>query len=271
MKDRIYLIIVVLFWACMHSSAQNPNNDLSSASRNYQEEHYLEAADGFTKVAHESGTSAELLYNTANSYVKGGDLGHGRLYYERARKLAPGNKAINNNLDFVANAVNDANIASLGGKNLKVTPDEVTFFEGLDRSVSYNLTSNFWSVYALIAFLLTIASLALYLFSGNLNARKAGFFGSIIFMFFSIAFVIFSFMAARAFENHREGVLTDYKISLLSEPSSDSKPVATPLNQGTKMKILEEDKNSDGSVIWYKVRLNSHFIGWVPASAFEVI
>lgn len=271
MKSKVYVLFFILLNVWVNVSAATQQNNVAEAEKYYKEGKYKEACETFSKEGDEAGTSAELLYNQATSCVKAGDLGHGRLLYERARKLDPGNKEINNNLKFVANSVDDANMASLGGKNLKVTPDEVTFFEGMDRAISYNMTSNFWSVYALLAFLLTIASLALYLFSRNLNARKVGFFGSLIFVFFSIAFLIFSFMAARAFEDDSEGVLTEYKVNLLSEPSLDSKPVATPLNQGTKMRILEEEKNSKGVTTWYKVRLNSQFIGWVPASAFEVI
>ena len=56
-----------------------------------------------------------------------------------------------------------------------------------------------------------------------------------------------------------------------TEPFSSAKAVGTPLERGTPLDILESENSQDGTIEWYKVRLNSEFAGWIQASDFEVI
>ena len=271
MKTKyIIIFLIVLFLGGVSCRAEKAGS-VFKADQLYLDKDYQGAIENYKEVEKSQGTSPDFLYNMGNAYVLNGDLGHGRLCYERGRRLAPGNKAINNNLTYVANKVNDANEASRQGNKINVSPDELSFFAGVDRAISYNRTSNFWSVYAILSFLLLLSSIALYLFTSNVNARKVGFFGGLIFLFFSVVFVIFSFMAARAFERHDEAVLMEYKTELRSEPSDDSKPVGTPLNQGTKFRIIETEDDGKHELKWVKVRLNANFEGWIKSSEIEVI
>lgn len=102
-------------------------------------------------------------------------------------------------------------------------------------------------------------------------ARKVGFFSSIVFLCFSLMFLYLSFASARAYDNREECVLVAYKAELLTEPDSNSKPSSMPLTRGTKMLLVSEEIDATGKVTWYKVRLNSDYVGWVKAADIEIL
>ena len=62
-----------------------------------------------------------------------------------------------------------------------------------------------------------------------------------------------------------------YKVALLTEPFSTAKQSSIPLERGTKLDVIDIERGKDEKPEWYKVRLNSDIIGWIPASEFEVI
>lgn len=274
MKRLIYLLFFSLCFVALSWSAPNVNIQsqlLSQADSAYKNRNYTLAVEIYDSVANCYGTSAALYYNMANAWYAGGNIGMARLYLERAYKLAPGNKDIRNNLDFVAMKIDDANTAELKGKKGNVKPDTPGFWTGVTRSVCADRSSNYWALFALMSFLLLIAAVSLYLFAYNIGARKVGFFGGLIFGLFTIVFLIFSFSAASYFDSRDEGVITCYKTPLLIEPSPDSKQSTVPLNRGTKLEVTAVEREVKGAPVWYKVRLNRSNSGWIRASDFTLI
>ncbi|MDE5880189.1 MAG: SH3 domain-containing protein, partial [Muribaculaceae bacterium] len=43
------------------------------------------------------------------------------------------------------------------------------------------------------------------------------------------------------------------------------------LTKGTEVRIVSEETDAEGNVTWYKVRLNSDYIGWVAADDLELL
>ena len=115
--------------------------------------------------------------------------------------------------------------------------------------------------------------MALYLFSSNVLIRKTGFFGGIILLGISMICVVVAYMGAAEFDNHEYGIIMAYKTELKIEPGSSSEKNSNEgvLTRGTKIRIISEETDAEGTVNWYKVRLNSDYIGWVPAKDVEVI
>lgn len=257
-----FLICSLLFAA----SAQTEDAD-----KLYAEGEYEKAADAFLAIAAGQGTSASLYYNLGNCYAQAGNLGNAILYYSRAFRLDPRNKEIKNNLNYFSSKVEDSNRAELRGKKISVAPDPETFFTTAHRVIAEDRSSNFWAVLSAGSFVLLIGLVALYLFCGNIMLRKTGFFGGIIMLVCSITFLVFAFMSADAFESHDQAVLMAYKTQLLIEPSSDAKPAANQLCQGTVFDIVAQESDVEGNPTWYKVRLNSNIEGWVKANAIEII
>lgn len=265
-----YIVIVALLFTMLTGRISAACN-VEEADSAYNRGDYDNAVECYVAVMESQGTSASLLFNLGNAYFKANNWGQAMLCYEQARRLDPSDAKINNNLDYLASRVEDANKAELKGKKYSVAPDEASFFESVHDIIAKNISSDVWAVFAAIAFVLFVAFLALYIFSSMVAARKVGFFSAIIFLGFSAVFLAFSFWADKAFRSRGEGVITAYKTELLTEPLDNSKPVATPLTRGTRMRIISEEVDSEGMVDWFKVRLNSDFTGWIKASDFSVI
>ncbi len=274
MRTLIYILLILVAVPSAWGNKTEKERQmllLEQGDSAYRAKNYTLAVEVYDSVARKYGTSPALYYNMANAWYEGGNIGMARLYLERAHKLDPSNKAISNNLNFVSMKIDDANTAELKGKKGNVKPDEPGFWDGVTESVCADRSSNYWAAFAAMAFLLLIASAALYLFTSNVGARKVGFFGGIIFLFFAVIFLIFSFGAASYYDSHDEGVTTAYKIELLTEPSPDSKPVTVPLNRGTKVRVVGVETGTGGKPDWYRVRLNRSNSGWLRASDLELI
>ena len=268
------LLVTLMFIAAgflLAAYADPQAKGLAEADRAYNAGQYQEAIAIYVAAMEMEGVSAPALYNLGNACLKAGEMGKAVLCYERAHRLDPSNKEIAGNLAYARAKVEDANRSELKGKNLSVTPDAPSFFMAIYDNVTTETSSDFWARLAAISFVLLLGACALYIFSANVVVRKTGFFTGIFFLLFCVVFLIFSFAAARRFNSSDAGIVTAYKVELLEEPGASSRPSSTPLTRGTKLDVLGDEVNSAGEVTWYKVRLNSDFVGWISASDFEII
>lgn len=270
MTKKVFNILLVALAVALCPLLATADTILDPAAL-YQKGEYSKAAEEYLKIEKENGSSASLYFNLANCYVETGDYAHAMLYYSRAHRLAPADKEIKNNLNYLASKVEDSNRAELHGKKLSVVPDNETFFQTADRMIAADVLSNTWATWSAMAFVLFLGCVALYLFCSNVLLRKTGFFGGISLLFLSGIFIIFAFMAASKAESRDRGVLMAYKTELLVEPSSDAKAASTQLCQGTCFDIIAEETDVQGVSTWYKVRLNSNFEGWVKSQDVEII
>jgi tetratricopeptide (TPR) repeat protein len=268
MKNKILLISLLLI-AFIASIARATTPTVISADSAYNNHNYDEAIAIYNKVKAAEGDSPQLLYNLGNAYAQKKDYGHAILNYERARKLDPSNNKIKNNLEYITSKVDDLNKADLRGKQRNITPDDESFFSQLYNIYAVNSSTNTWAMLSAILFILSLVAVAIYLFAVNIILRKIGFFGGITCILLSIICIVFAFSAAKEFNSHEEGVIIAYKQQLLTEPNANSSTSSTPLNAGTKIKIIMIEKKNDN--IWYKVRLNSDFTGWIESNDVEVI
>lgn len=257
--------------AAATSAAASPAAMIAEADTAYAHGDYERTITLYSEVIEHNGASASLLYNLGNAYYRSGNEGDARLCLERAKRLDPSNPHISQNIAYLNTRITDANKAELKGKKGDVAPDEEGFFDKVNRKISIDTASNAWARMAATSFLLLILALALYLFGRSVRLRKTGFFSALIFLFFSVVFVIFAEMAAAHFESKDEAVLTQFKTTLSAEPEADAPRVGFPLHRGTKFRILDTELNAEGEIGWYKVQLNHNNVGWLPADAIEII
>lgn len=269
MKSKIFAILTLVLLATGICSA---TDTITRADSAYNAKDYTEAARLYNEAMMAEGTSAGLLFNLGNAYFQTGDYGQAMVNWLRARRLDPGSKEIKTNIRFLQNRVEDANKAEQRGKRLRVNPDEQGFFQAVGDSISIGTASNTWAIWAVTLFLLFVGCSALYIFAANVILRKTGFFGGIVCFLCSLVFLIFSFMSARAASSSSTGVVIAYKVALLTEPGKDADSnKGGVLTKGTQVQVLSEEVDAEGTVTWYKVRLNSDYIGWVSASDLEIV
>ena len=240
------LLVLTLAMTAQGVRADDVPAEVERADSAYIAGDYNEAISQYKEAMITDGYTAELLYNLGSAYFKANDIGDAMICYERAHRLAPRNKTISNNLRYLQSKVEDANRAEARGKKVRVTADDESFFESLHKALAKDHTSNSWAILAAMSFILFIGALTLYIF-----ARMVA--------------------SARAYDNREECVLVAYKAELLTEPDSNSKPSSMPLTRGTKMLLVSEEIDATGKVTWYKVRLNSDYVGWVKAADIEIL
>ena len=249
------------------------NPTVSEADSAYLAGNYSKAIELYNGVAEEYGVSASLLFNLGNAYLQEDDYGNAMLCYQQAKKLDPSNKHINTNLTYLSGKIEDANKAEQKGKRKKVTEDTPNFFQSIHTTVAENTSSNTWAGWAAATFLLFAGCVCLYLFNSNVMLRKTGFFGGFILLGISMICLVCAYSAAAVSQNHEYGVILTYKTPLMTEPTKNSNTEKNEgvLTRGTKIRIISEETDAEGNVSWYKVRLNSDYIGWVEAKDLAII
>lgn len=269
MKDKIFSIVLMFCAFAIHIQAQNTATEADSA---YSAGNYDKAIELYRVMAENEGTSPALLFNLGNACFQTGDYGNAMLNWLRARRLSPGSEKINANIKYLQSRVEDANKAEQKGKRHKVILDEQSFFQSVKSAIAENIPSDTWAVWAVVVFILFIGALALYIFSRTVILRKTGFFGGMVFLLFSLVFVIFAFMGAKVADSRQTGVVTAFKVTLLTEPGKDQDAgKGGVLTKGTIVQILTEEVDAEGKVTWYKVRMNTDYIGWVASSDMAVV
>lgn len=263
------LLIALTTLLPAEASAQTTLADADSA---YTAKEYSKAIELYGIVADTEGVSAPLLFNWGNAYYQEGDYGKAMLCYLRAKRIDPSQKELNANLRYLRSRIEDSNKAEQKGKRLKVTLDEPSFFQNVHTAIAIETASNLWAVWAAVCFILFIGGAALYIFTRSVIARKIGFFGGIITLMCSVIFVAFAISGARAISSKETGVITAFKVNLLTEPGKESESGKDGvLTKGTEVRIVSEETDAEGNVTWYKVRLNSDYIGWVSADDLELV
>lgn len=244
--------------------------DSAPAEKAYGEGNYELAAALYSEALLREGTSAGLLYDLGNCYYQLGKEADAMLCYERARRLDPSNTTIRGNLEFLTSRVLDSNKAELKGRNINLDADPESITDRLYRIIAIDHKSNGWAVFAVIAFILFVGAVALYTFTPNILARKTGFFSGLVFLGFTVIFIVFSYLAANKASKADEAILMSFTSELLDQPAHNARPATTPLHKGTKLKILGEKKGPDGTE-WIQVRLNSDNVGWIKKHELEII
>ena len=200
------------------------------------------------------GEAADIYYNLGNSYYKAGDIAKAILNYERALLLQPGNGDIRENLEIARSKTVD-----------KVEPVPEIFFVSWTKSLINSMSVDSWAVCGVVCFILLIVSLYLFIFSKQIVLKKAGFISGIVFLAVTIL--------ANVFANQQKDELANRNSAIVINPSVTVR--STPSESGTSLFILHEGHKvgvKDGSMKdWKEIRLEDGKVGWVPASAIEII
>lgn len=239
---------------------------VEQADSAYKSGDYNRAIESYRTIEQNEGVSSNLYYNMGNAYAKTGDYGHALLFYLKALRLDPSNKSARENIAYIESKVYESNQSELRGKKFSLDADSPSFLESTRLFITRDHLSDTWAIWAAVCFCLFIVCVAMYIFTGNVLLRKIGFFGGGSLLFLSALFLIFSFMAAGYKSD--EGVIISPKVKLRSEASLASKESPVNLTRGTRMTILDET-GDDANSKWYKVRLNSDFVGWIQDNDFE--
>ncbi len=256
---KLYICAIFCFLTSVLPAYAKPTP--ADAEKLYKAGKYTEAVLAYDSIMKSDGTSAQLLFNMGNAYVKSDKLGAAMVCYQQAHALAPSNSTINDNIEYISGKIEDRNKAKLGGKNKSVTPDSPSFMKSVERKIASNVSADVWGYLAIASFIILLGGVALYIFTANVLMRKIGFFGALVFLALTVMFNVFTFVARSYWSQRNECVITSYEATILPSPNSEAKSEVTPLVEGTLLELIPEEDTPKG---WVKVKLNSSFIGYLP-------
>ena len=235
------------------SNAQLEDVTKAEGDSAYIKEDYAAAIQIYETLL-KKGEAAEVYYNLGNSYYKVGEIAKSVLNYERALLLNPGNSDIRANLEVARAKTID-----------KVEPVPEVFFVSWIKSLINSMSVDAWATWGIVSFILLIIALYFFIFSKQIVWKKAGFISGIIFLIITICSNLFASQQKDGLVNRNEAIVMNPSVTVRSTPSES----------GTSLFIIHEGRKvivKDSSMKeWKEISLEDGKVGWIPASAIEVI
>ena len=247
MKSVVWMVMLMLLPATsMASTKQN-------ADKEYLKGNYQQAAADYEELL-KHGASAEVYYNLGNAYYRQDNITKAVLNYERALMLDPGNKDIRFNLQFARSKTIDK-IAN---------EDEVFFVTWYKSAVNFTSVDN-WARTAIVSIIVALLLFLVYLFVENINVRKIGFFGSLVFVVLFLLANFFAWQQKMQYENRTGAIVTVPVVSVKKTPSAQAGEEFV-IHEGTRVDIIDKSMKQ-----WREVRTGDGREGWIPSTMIEEI
>ncbi|MBQ0115442.1 MAG: tetratricopeptide repeat protein [Bacteroidales bacterium] len=251
---RYLNILILLLVTAVPVLAGNTNQ----ATQAYDNEAYNKALEIYLEQE-KTATSSRLCYNIGNTYYRLKDNAHAILYYERALLLDPSNSDARFNLEFTREK---AAISENSGE---------TFFSQYIDSMVSHVSSNAWTVVAVLSFLLFLAAVVAYFVAENVTVRKFGFFGGATLLVCCVVANVCAFRMYHKAVGRSAAIVMAEKATLSSSPRQpkDKSEIAFELNQGTKVEITDSVKVQ--GVMWLNVETADLQHAWINNKDIEII
>ena len=250
MKKFLILVLVCISGNLL---ASDPELMVGKANKAYSEGFYANAVELYKNVISSGYESVDLYYNLGNACYKLNDFSSAILYYEKARKLDPGNEDVNFNLKIANSKITD-----------KIEPIPELFYKRWYRKLVESFSVDKWAKTGLTALFLGLFALAFYVISKQLFVRKAGFWSGTGLILISIFAFIFAWQGYNEVLNRKEAIVFSPTVTVKSSPDEKSVDLFV-LHEGAKVELI------DNIGTWYEIRIANGSVGWLSASAIEKI
>jgi len=246
-----YFILIAIFFATHTLSAQT--DLLLQANEAYAKNDFVTASELYENLLKANGQSAIVYYNLGNSYYKSNKVAQSILNYERALLLEPGNNDIRFNLEI-------ARLKSVD----KIEPINDFFLTDWFRSVQNLMSTDAWSSFSIVCFILLIICLFLFFFSRLIFIKKLGFFIGVGLLACVIFGNCFAYNQKRKLSLRSEAIIFAPTTTIKSSPDISGTDLFI-LHEGTKVKV----KTKLGG--WNEIETADGNVGWIKSSEIEVI
>jgi tetratricopeptide (TPR) repeat protein len=247
------ILIALLFFIPALAFSADPEITIAKANKAYTDGFYDNAIELYKSVINEGYESADLYYNLGNACYKQNDFTSAILYYEKARKLDPGNEDVNFNLKIANTKITD-----------KIEPIPELFYKRWYRALIESYSADKWSKIGLLFLCLALIAGLFYVISRRLITRKTGFWLGIVFLFISLFSFLFAWQNYNDIMHRKEAIIFSPTVTIKSSPDEKSVDLFV-LHEGTKVELI--DNIGD----WYEIRIANGSVGWLATSAVEKI
>ena len=223
-------------------------------NRLYQEGDFEAALASYLRLVEAGFESGEVYYNIGNTYFKLGELAQSILYYERARRLLPGDQDVQANLDLAR---------SLTVDEIEPLP-RFWLFSAVEWWVGLLPRTLLVAVVA-ASYLVGMGSVLLLILKRGVQVaawgRRIALASGVVFLLFGLNLAVREFELGRA----QEAVVLQPRVDVMSAPLDDETLTVFTVHEGTTVRI---DRLSEE---WAEVALEDGRVGWVPVGVLETI
>jgi tetratricopeptide (TPR) repeat protein len=250
MKKLVLIIFVLLSIA---SFADDNASLVEKGNKAYTGKFYQQAIDCYLKVIASGYEAPELYYNLGNAYFKTEDYASAILYFEKAKKLKPGDEDINFNLKVANTKITD---------KIDDIPDFflIRWYNGIANLLSFNT----WAIIGIIMLVIFFGILSLYLFSKILRIRKIGFWTALACLFITMMFFVFAQTQYSSINSTTKAIIFSPSVTAKSSPDANSTDLFV-IHEGTKVKVIDTVGE------WSEIKIANGSVGWVNTSVFKII
>ena len=253
MKTVNYLVFSMLLSLSFHVSGMNKDSVLLRADQFYQQNEFSKAILEYQSLAETGWTSAELFYNLGNAYFKNHDIKSAILYFERAKRLAPNDEAIDFNLNLSRTLIFD-----------KVEAVPELFLLTWGKAIRNWMTVRAWSWWSIGSFVAMLTLGLLFLFVRSLSVRRLALGLGVFCFMLSLVTFTFGYFQKANIERTDEAIVFAPSVTIKSSPD-DSGNNLFILHEGLKVHI----ENRIGE--WCEVRIADGNKGWIRINELVVI
>lgn len=250
---RIALFLIFSFSQLLILHSADLDSLKVVADSAYAKENFAEAAKTYLRIA-KAGESATVSYNLGNCYYRMDDLARAILWYERAYLLSPGDEDVRFNLDMARSKTID-----------RVTPRHEFFFVTWWKQLVNTMSIDAWARVAIVLFLLSLLSLAAYIYMNQLWVRKTGFTLAVVFLLLTVLANTCAW-SQRSRLNHRTGAIVMASAAVVKSTPSLSGSDLFVLHEGTYVTIKDNTLTD-----WTEVLLADGKQGWIQRKQIETI
>ena len=238
------------------SIAQTPVEVVTKAQADsaYINNDFANAVYLYENILANQGESADIYYNLGNSYYKMDNIAKAIVNYEKALVLNPSNGDIRFNLELAQSKTVD-----------KVTPMSEAFLVTWMKDLTNLMSEKGWAKMGIITFILMLLMLALYFFSKKIALKKVGFISSMCLLLVCIIANVFASSQKDKAKSHESAIIMTPSITVKSTPNEGGTDLFI-LHEGRKVNIKDNTMRE-----WKEIQLEDGNVGWVPASAIEII
>lgn len=245
MRKIIYICFFLL--TAISVNAQEEANAAYSAGE------FEKALELYLQEVEEKGESATVYYNIGNTYYRLNKIASSILYFERSLLLDPGNKDARFNLEIAKLKTVD-----------RIEPIDEFFLTNWFRSIRNLMTTNEWSYFSIVCFILLIAGAFLFFFSRKVSLKKIGFFSGLVFLVFVVSGNIFAYQQKKELTHRNTAIIFSPTVTIKSSPDNSGTDLFI-LHEGTKVDVKSKLGN------WNEIETADGNVGWIRSEEIEVI
>lgn len=249
MKTLLY--IVMLFVSGL-GVAQN-EAVFKNANTLYNEGKFQDAIDQYESILNKGQHSAELYFNLGNANYKLNRIAPSVYYYEKALRLSPNDKEIQNNLAFAQNMTIDA---------IEELP-EVGVSKFMKKAINA-FSFDAWAKLSIAFMLLFVGLFITYYFMFSTSRKRMAFVSSNASLLLMLVCLFFAFQKYNLVQKDRPAIVFSQEAEVKSEPNMRSAE-AFKLHEGTKVQVLDTVNN------WKKIKLVDGKTGWIPSDDIKAL